>query len=205
MIEIALLQAITVPRAADSLLVRLHADPSSNLQLWVPAAVAIAVVIVGSVVQWRIAKRQWKEQSDSVERQIVASLRSKTRLEWIVELRELLAVFLSDTVRRIRVVSTLAVADLSSERRAKLRRQAWSMDHLALTIDKLLLHLDVENESEAHLRDALSTSINHLREAPVPEDQVLEWSRRAGELQRAVLTAAWTVIREHSEAAGSGR
>lgn len=70
MIRLALLQTTAVQVAGDSLIVRLHSDPASNLQLWVPAAVTLVVLIVGGVLQWRVAKNQITTQRKIADDQL---------------------------------------------------------------------------------------------------------------------------------------
>jgi hypothetical protein len=103
---------------SDSLTVRLISDKPSTGESWLPSIIAIVVVILGGVIQWAIANRQWKEQRQALdrqletqreltERQIDASLHASARLRWIGDVRRVAAQIMASATMQLGAISQL--------------------------------------------------------------------------------------------------
>lgn len=227
MIELpVLLQATALQLSGDSLIVRVHTDPSSSLQLWVPAAVAVVVVIVGGVIQWLIAKRQWTEQGESLtaqlaaqriltdrqldaqrestDKEIVASLRSRARLELIAQWRRLLAELFAEYLSYMSLLGDVFTAAQLDTQEA-IREGKGAMSRIIAISYQLRLHLDDDNKSEMNLKEALENFDSGFITIPQSKQQYDAWVSKMSVLHRAIQERAAIVIKEHFEAASAGK
>jgi hypothetical protein len=208
MILFALLQttaAANLPLAGDSLIVRLHNDPSSDVQIWLPVFVALAVVGIGSLVQLYVANRQMTTQRELTERQIVASLRSTARLKWIDELRSLLAKFATESNQYMMVLAEITIAEQAGkETESFTGRSNRQLRRTTTIVHRLELHLDPYNESEKALMSGVRAYARHLGGHDDRVDDLDAYADRLKLLRKEMNEAAWVVIREHSDRAGRG-
>lgn len=210
--------------ATDSLNVRLHGDTPSTAQLWLPSIIAIVVVVLGGMIQWRIASRQWKEQREALDRQleaqreltekqIEASLRGAARLRWIDGVRRLTGDALASSSR---VVATLTIVEglrrstrahpenqsfreeLKEYHRVLLRRQLG----LQRLTTHLRLFLDPREEIQKALSEAsvkLEIKTATLSAFRMDEDLPADFAGTIGTLNGELQHAAIALIRHYSQ------
>ncbi|GIK81141.1 MAG: hypothetical protein KJZ73_11740 [Pseudorhodoplanes sp.] len=150
----------------------------------ISALTALAAVIIGPVVTYKIAKKQ-----------LFANVVSQNRIRWVEALREDIAAFVAAYARHITLFNQYADMSDDHEKKIAIAKEKDAIDHEVSKRRMILrLKLNPEEDSHAELLRLLDESILHAEQCAAgdrPTLTIREMARSVVTVSRKILKHEW--------------